>query len=294
MNHKLIWEAVVLIGNFILRFIMLLSSVCIGTGANAVQEDATKLTVWIRAGGNAVKSEISSFVRQVLEKIPQNITSQILVCTNEGDTILEELDTLTKVENRVKVIFSHLSSFSTSLSVLAKNTDPESNVLSLSVGVNIRQDQIETGLSHLRGRVRVYGWTVSDHGNDGSVPGKGWYNTATLIDKIIVRQMVEEGVPNWVDNGVLGMIGQHTIGGNEEIPIMVKALQREPKAKFILNVGDPVSSSLRLGTGISFQEKLERKVVVGQHYMQKLHRECGTSDEFESWQKFIWKSIRVI
>lgn len=77
-------------------------------------------------------------------------------------------------------------------------------------------------------------------------------------------------------------------------PLMVRALQREPKAKFILNVGDPVSSSLRLGTGISFQEKLERKVVVGLHYMQKLHRECGTSDEFESWQKFIWKSIRVI
>ncbi len=272
----------------------MLSSVFIGTGANAIQEDATKLTVWIRAGGHAVKSEISSFVWQILEKIPQNITLQILVCTNEGDTILEELDTITKVENRVKVIFSHLNSFSTSLSVLAKKTDPESNVLSLSVGVNIRQDQIETGLSHLRGRVRVYGWTVSDHGNDGSVPGKGWYNTATLIDKIIVQQMVEEGVPNWVDNGVLGMIGQHTIGGNEEIPIMVKALQREPKAEFILNVGDPVSSSLRLGTGISFQEKLERKVVVGLHYMQKLHLECETNDEFESWQKSIWKSLRVI
>lgn len=212
--------------------------------------NAPQLTVWIRAGGNAVKSEITSFVRQVLERLPQNIESKVLVCTNECDTILEELDTVIKVESKVKVIFSTLSSFSTALSDLAKNTDAESHVLSLSVGVNIRQDQIETGLAHLTDRVRVYAWTVSDHGNDGSLPGKGWYNTAAMIDKTIVRQMAEEGgVPHWVDNGILGKIRQHTIGGNEEIPIMIKALQNEPEAVFLLNKSDPVSSTLQTGIG---------------------------------------------
>lgn len=261
---------------------------------NEEQKDVTKLTVWIRAGGDAVKPKISTFVKQIFEKLPQNVTSKILVCTDEGDTILDELAIVANTNDKVKIIFSKLSSFSTALTTLAQNTDPESDVLSLSVGVDIRNDQIESGLENLTGRVRVYGWTVNGYGNDGSVPGRGWYNTAALIHKIVVKQMREEGVPKWVDNGVLEMIDKHIIGGNEEIPIMVRSLQREPEAIFNLNASDPVSSSIQLGTGISFQEKLERKVVVGLHYMQKLHQECGSNVEFESWNKLVWASLKVI
>lgn len=141
--------------------------------------------------------------------------------------------------------------------------------------------------------VKVYGWLISNHENDGSCPGKGWYNTAALIDKTIVQQM-KEGIPKWVDNGALGNIGKHIIGGNEEIPIMVQAQEKEPRARFILNTTDPVSSNLQLGTGISFQEKLERKMVVGKHYMQKLHQELEVETDFECWSKDIWASLEII
>lgn len=274
-------------------FVGLLMLLSMGISANNIPRKNPELTVWIRAGGPAVKSEISNFILKILETLPQNVTSRILVCTNKDDTILEELDLITKTHETVKIIFAQLSSFSSALTTLAQNTDPESNVLTLSVGINIRKDQIQSGLKTLTGHVKVYGWSVSNHGNDGSCPGKGWYNTAALLDKTIVQQM-REGVPNWVDNGVLGSIGKHLIGGNEEIPIMVKALQEDPNAKFILNASDPVSSSLQLGTGITFQEKLERKIIVGKYYMQKLHQEYHVETDFESWQKCIWASLKVI
>jgi hypothetical protein len=256
-------------------------------------QDTPELTVWIRAGGPAIKTEITSFVQKVLQTLPASVPSKILICTNENDPILDELNTITKTCKIVKVIFSQLNSFSVALTSLAQHTDSESNVLTLSVGINISEDQILTGLKSLTGRVKVYGWLVSDHGNDGSCPGKGWYNTAALLDKRIVQQMKEE-IPKWVDNGVLGKIGKHTIGGNEEIPIMVQALQKDPEAKFILNTSDPVYSSLQLGTGVSFQEKLERKIVVGEHYMRKMHQELKKGTDFESWSKYIWASLEII
>ncbi len=260
---------------------------------SAIAEKSPDLTVWIRAGGPAVKSEIVSFVQKVSESLPTHLAYQILVCTNPNDPILEELNTIAKAHKTVKVIFSQLSSFSSALTALANQTDGASNVLSLSVGVTIRQDQIKTGLERLTGKVKVYAWSVSGHGNDGSGPGKGWYHTAALIDKTIMQQM-RAGVPKWVDNGVLGTIGKHLIGGNEEVPIMVEALQRDPESKFILNTTDPVSSSLQLGTGITFQEKLERKTLVGEHYMQKLHADYGVETDFASWRRRIWSALEVI
>lgn len=253
-----------------------------------------KITVWVRAGGSAVKSEISTFIQNTLKSLPQGIDPQILVCTNENDTILEELDTITKTEKTVKVIFSHLSSYSSSLTALARHTDSDSSVLSLSVGIAIRTGQIREGLSSLNGRVRAYGWAIKEHGNDGSVPGKGWYHTAALLDKTVVKLLQEEGIPHWVDNGVLGTVGEHTIGGNEEIPLMVRILQLEPDAKFVLNVSDPVSTSLQVGTGVRFQEKIARKGVVSLFYMHKLHQESAVTEEFEDWAKQIWKSLEVI
>lgn len=256
-------------------------------------QDTPNLTVWIRAGGPAVKTEIASFVEKVLETLPVSVTSKVLICTNENDPILEEINTITKTCKTVEVIFSQLNSFSTALTSLAEHTDSESNVLTLSVGINISENQILTGLKSLTGRVKVYGWLVDGHENDGSCPGKGWYNTAALLDKTIVQQM-KEGIPKWVDNGVLGKIGKHTIGGNEEIPIMVQALQNDYEAKFILDISNPVSSTLQLGTGVSFQEKLERKVVVGEHYMRKMHQELKIETDFDSWSKYIWASLKII
>lgn len=259
-----------------------------------VDEVTSELSVWIRAGGPSVKSEIGPFVQKIQEQIPKSVSYQILICTNTNDIILEELDTMTKINSKVKIVFSNLQSFSTALTSLAKNTDPDLDVLSLSVGVDIRKDQIKNGLSSLKGRVKVYGWKVIPLGNDGSVPGKGWYNTAVLIDKTIVKQIREEGVPKWVDNGVLGKIHQITIGGGEEVPIMVKAIEKDPDAQFVLNVSNPVTMYVQRGTDVNFQEKMERKVIVGEYYMRKLYKESGAQIGFDNWKERIWKSLQVI
>lgn len=247
------------------------------------------LTVWIRAGGNNVKKAITPFIQKILLELPREVNSTILICTNENDTILEELNTI-KNETGIKVIISQLSSYSAALTALAVNTQADSNVLTLSVGIGISEDQIRSGLESLRGRVKVYGWQVKKHKNDGSCPGKGWYNTAALLDMTIVEQ-IRQGIPKWVDNGVLGKIGDLTIGGNEEIPIMVNALERDPEAQFILNTKDRVSASLELGTGITFQEKIARKVVVGRVYMEKMYRELNKQTDLESWSKMVWESL---
>ncbi len=64
---------------FVFVIAVLLSPVGIVAETMTVQEDAAQLTVWIRAGGDVVKSEISSFIRQISDKLPQAITSKILV-----------------------------------------------------------------------------------------------------------------------------------------------------------------------------------------------------------------------
>lgn len=256
-------------------------------------QDISELTVWIRAGGSTVKTEINSFLQKILQALPSTINFKIIICTNENDTILEEVNAITQSHKIVKVIFSQLSSFSSALTSLAQHTALESNVLTLSVGVNITENQILTGLKFLTDSVKVYGWLIDADKNDGSCPGRGWYNTAALIDKTIVQQ-IKKGLPNWVDNGALGYIGEHMIGGNEEIPIMVYALQKEPETKFILNKNDPVFLNVQLSTEISFQEKLDRKTIVGQYYMQKLYRELKVETDFESWSKYIWASLEII
>ena len=50
---------------FIFRLAVVLASVGIGSVAYASFEKTPELTVWIRAGGSAVKSEISPFVLNV-------------------------------------------------------------------------------------------------------------------------------------------------------------------------------------------------------------------------------------
>lgn len=259
----------------------------------ATPAEIPQLTVWIRASGPSVQEKIHSFVLQVLASLPQNIPYQLLVCTEIDDPIEGELDPITKVNRAVRVIFSRTGSFSAALTALAENTDPHSAVLTMSVGVTIRQDQIETGLGRLTGRVRVYGWMVEGYGNDGSCPGRGWYNTAALIHQTVVGQM-REGVPGWVDNGVLGNIDGYIIGGNEEIPIMVEALSRDPDAQFILDIGDPVTSGMQIGTGVTFRAKLERKTIVGEVYMRKLHRDLGVPTAYALWKDSLWAALQIV
>lgn len=60
---------------YIFRLIVLVMSFQL----TPLSAESSKLTVWIRAGGPAVKSEISSFVQKVLESLPQDVPFQILV-----------------------------------------------------------------------------------------------------------------------------------------------------------------------------------------------------------------------
>lgn len=237
--------------------------------------------------GSSVQSEITPFVKKVFH-LARAVTAlfEVIICTNLNDPILEQVNALLENYN-IKVIYADLSSFRSGLEALAKSTHPESKVMTLSVGINMREDQLITGWKSLNGRVKVYGWLVRGYGNDGTRPGKGWYNTAALLNKEIVALM-KEGLPKYIDNGVLEKVGKHTIGGNEEVVIQIWAKHRFPDAITILNTSDPVSSNLSLGTGVTFEEKLERKIVVGDIYMKILHQDLKANIDFDSWYKSMW------
>ena len=259
-----------------------------------------QLTVWVRAYGEKVKPKITEFVLKVLANLPSNLKTQLLLCTNENDPILEEVEKVAKIRDNVKVVYSKMSSYSSALKKLAEKTASTSNVLSLSVGVSISKEQIESAWKDLTGHVKVYGWMVTGHGNDGSKPGKGWYNTAALIDQSIIQQMKsdKEGVPEWVDNGFLGKLKsgdeEVLIGGNEEIPIMVEALRKDPESRFILNTRDPVTSEEKTGTGISFENKIKRKTETANRYLIKMHEDHGIQEKLEDWKNSVWKRLEII
>src|SRR6188768_2242374 len=114
---KILRTAVKKVKKFIICMFITLKSIAFA------QHAAPQLAVWIRAGGPAVKTEIISFVQKVLQTLPPSMTSEVLICTNENDLILNELDTITRTCKTVKVIFSQLSSFSGALTSLAQHTD---------------------------------------------------------------------------------------------------------------------------------------------------------------------------
>lgn len=92
----------------------------------------------------------------------------------------------------------------------------------------------------------------------------------------------------------LPSVDGHTIGDNEEIPIMVKALQKEPDAEFTPNAAGNVPSSFQTGIGVNAQAKFERKITVGKVYMQKLYEESGSEDDYDAWSARMWDALKVI
>lgn len=241
-----------------------------------------------------MKSKITSFVLTLLKSVPVSIPFQVLICTNENDPIQGELDGLMRMDPRIQVIYSQLSSCHAALTSLSRHTFPESKVLTLSVGIQLSSQQIQRGFDHVTDAVRVYGWKVGDYGNDGKIPGKGWYHTAAILDPTIVK-IIKDELPIWIDNNQLGAVGNYTLGGNEEIPIMVLALQKDKNSQFILNVSDPVSSTIQLGTGITYAEKLERKVHVSKIYLEKMHKELHVTSDLKYWtESEIWGALKLI
>ncbi len=253
---------------------------------------ADQLTIWVRAYGHSVKGEMAPFIDKLLKELPNLLNSRVLICTNENDLILNELRQIAIQQKQCEVITSKADSYQQALTSLALQTHPNSNVLTLSVGIHIRHDQIVTGLNKLTDNVKVYGWRIHGQGNDGSCPGKGWYNTAALLDTSVV-QLMSSVIPEWVDNDVLKNLDGYIIGGNEEIPIMVNILQNDKNAQFILNTHDPVFSSIQIGNKVNFFEKIERKSIVAQMYMKKMHRDFKIKSNFEDWVQQIWNSLKI-
>jgi hypothetical protein len=121
-----------------------------------------------------------------------------------------------------------------------------------------------------------YGWEITDFGNDGSEPRKGWYNTAASYSPICLDWMKDHPFPHWIDNGVEGelLIDNQAvpIGGNEEIVLMGHVISENSNAFFVLNTRDCLDSTIKTGTGISYEAKIKRKVSVSHYYLeQKLH-----------------------
>lgn len=254
------------------RFLQLFFSVILFISATL--EAKPMVTVWIRAFGEQTGKQISPYLTDLYRDLSSDFDLDFILCTNQNDPLLAYLEDIKTLP--LTIIFADMRSFSQPLNQLIEQTPPNGAVLSLSVGISMKSFLLSEALDWMEKGAWVYGWEVADFGNDGSEPGKGWYNTAALYSPTCVAWMKHNPFPGWIDNGAEGelFIDQQPIpiGGNEEVVLMGKVIQAYPTAFFVLNTEKVLASPSKTGTGISYQAKMKRKTAVAQYYLEhKLH-----------------------
>lgn len=234
----------------------------------------SEVTVWVRAFGEQAGAQICPYLSGLYESLSPDFDLDIILCTNANDLLLGYVEGIKHLP--LKIIFADMDSFSKPLNELIVHTSPNKPVLSLSVGVKMKPSFLIDALSWVERNAWVYGWEIIGFGNDGSEPGKGWYNTAALYSPICMHWMKDHPFPKWIDNGMEGelLIDNQSvpIGGNEEVVLMGQIIREKPNAFFVLNTSERLDSTIKTGTGISYEAKIKRKVFVARHYLeQKLH-----------------------
>ena len=230
------------------------------------------LAIWVRAYGNPAKEEINSYLVRTADQLSPHFDTTIMLCTNPDDPVLEAIQTLP--ENfPIKPVFANMRSFQQSLNQLTTETPPSTPVLLLSVGLDIEPRLLIDALEWMHAGAYTVGWTIESLGNDGTLPGKGWYNTAALYSPDCIQWLKEHPFPVWVDNGVEGSLLIEDrivpIGGNEEIWLMGALYSEQPQAFSVLNTKDILHFSNRTGTDIDFDAKMKRKTLVSDYYLEK-------------------------
>lgn len=246
------------------------------------------LTVWIRSFGNSSASLITPYLEQIEKEFLDDFDLTILVATKPQDPVLTVLKDL-RLHCPLIVLQTNLNSISQGLNSLIDATLTNSYVLVLSQGVEIHANHVKEASIVLENGAWAHGWQISKLQNDGSVPGKGWYHTAALYPPSTLLWMKSHPFPYWVDNGVDGYltIGEESIpiGGNEEVALMGMAIQSDPTAFFIHDNRNILNLAIETGTGITFEQKLKRKTLVGNYYLE--HR-------FQMDPADVWRHLFLI
>ncbi len=234
-------------------------------------QERPSLTIWMRSFGNDSTNILVPYLNEVETALSEDFELKILVATKPNDPVLKILEQV-RQDPRVTALQTNLDSISEGLNTLIESTPPGCYVLSLSQGVEIDADHIKEALSWFEKGAWAFGWQISNLNNDGSAPGRGWYHTAALYPPPTVAWMKTHLFPCWIDTGFEGSIlidGEKIpIGGNEEVILMATVLQDYPQAFFVHNTKSILNFSLQTGNGISFAQKLKRKVPVAAYYLK--------------------------
>lgn len=234
------------------------------------------LTVWIRAYGEQAAQHTIPYLHELNEELSAYFQLKFLLCTQRKDPLLKVIPHVQSTVP-IEVVQAEMLSHSQVLNSLIKHTKESQYVLSASVGAKIKPAHLIHAIGWLDEGAWVYGWKIASLGNDGSQPGKGWYNTAALYSPKCLHWMKHNAFPKWIDNGVEGTlkVGDDVvpIGGDEEIVLMGLAIQHDPKIFFVLNTKETIEYNEKTGTGVSYESKLERRVPVARYYLEKkLHQ----------------------
>ncbi|MDF2578268.1 MAG: hypothetical protein K0S74_1752 [Chlamydiales bacterium] len=241
------------------------------------RQSKKKMTVWIRAWGETVQPKLVPYLQKLIHDHEPWLDLQVLIATNDNDPILTDPLLQQMIEEKqVEIVLSNLHVISEPIQDLAKRTQHNTDaVILVSVGVEVQPAQAIEALGWIKCGAWAHGWQIDLMKNDGSQAGKGWYNTAVMFSPRFLHLLQDKGMPHWVDNGVEGYLdiaGQHIpIGGAEEVPMMHMALQIDPDAFFILNRRRSVHMEEKLGTGVTFEQKMLRKIAVTDFYLEKMH-----------------------
>jgi hypothetical protein len=238
---------------------------------NDPQLDKPPLTVWIRSFGKESATLIAPYLKQVDQTLSPHFHLRIVVATKPGDPVLKVLEEIV-LNCLLTALQAELGSISQGLNALIEASSVGSYILSLSQGVEIHAHQVREALSWLNRGAWAHGWQVSNLQNDGSAPGKGWYHTAALYPPSTLLWMKAHPFPYWIDNGVDGhlMIDGESIpiGDNEEVVLMARVIKEYPEAFFVHNTRDILHFTMQTGNGITFEQKLKRKVLASDHYLK--------------------------
>ena len=258
--------------SYIYSFLLFFSLLVFMSEANeSMKEEKIPITVWIRSFGIESKSRILPYLLQLDKALSSDFELHFVVVTKPNDPVMEALETAQL--GHLEVVQANLDSVSQGLNALIAATDTDSCVLSLSQGVEIEAKHLKEALFWLEKGAWAYGWQLSNMNNDGSLPGKGWYHTACLYPAKCVAWLKKHPFPTWIDAGVDGSIACEgeliPIGGNEEIIVMGLVLQEDPTAFFVHDARNILNLEVRTGTGVTFEQKLKRKVLVTDYYLTK-------------------------
>ena len=231
------------------------------------------LTIWIRSFGITSEAIIVPYLEELENELSPFFDLTLLVATNINDPVAACLQ---KALTPHKIVYTNLHSISTGLNSLVEATGKDATVLSLSQGVAITASHVIHALGWIEIGALAHGWRISNMNNDGSLPGLGWYNTAALYSPFCLNWMKENPFPYWIDNGVEGTFcingKEVAIGDNEEVVLMARVINQYPSAYFVHNIRDSLTLYLETAVGISFEEKLKRKTLASNYYLEnKLH-----------------------